>query len=126
MITVKPKLDGSNGIIFECSEKDENDYLNSHAHEILDKFVRLRIKNIGKMKIETFKEYVDFCKSSPKTQLEIMEGHAIKAQDFGELEAQNSILMSFEATKRLAPNEDAFKSLQTIANEMFEKWRLEA
>lgn len=126
MIYVKIKCDGSNGIVFECSEKDELDFLNTHAQEILDKFVRLRIKNIGKMKIETFKEYVDFCKSSPKKQLEIIEGHAIKAQDFVELEAKNAILMNFEATKRLAPNKDAIKSLQTLANEMFEEWRQKA
>lgn len=126
MITVKIKLDGSNGIDFECSKKDELDYMKSHAQEILDKFVRLSIINIGKMKIETFKEYVDFCKSSPKTQLEIIEGHAIKAQDFGELEAKNAILMSFEATKRLAANKDSIELLQTIANDMFEEWRSKA
>ena len=123
MIYGKLKHDGSNGIDFECSKNDELDYMNKHAREILDKFVRLSIKNIGKMKIETFKEYVDFCKSSPKTQLEIIEGHAIKAQDFGELEAKNAILMSFEATKRLASNKDSINLLQTIANEMFKEWR---
>lgn len=126
MISVKLKYDGSNGIDFECSKKDELDYMNTHAQEILDKFVRLNIKNIGKMKIETFKEYVDFCKSSLKTQLEIIEGHAIKAQDFGELEAKNAILMSFEATKRLAANEESIKSLQSLANDMFEEWRSKA
>lgn len=122
MITVKLKLDDSNGIIFECSRKDELDFLNTHAQEILDKFVRLRIKNIGKMKIETFKEYVDFVKSSPKKQLEIIEGRATKTQDFGELEAKNAILMSFESSKRLAPNKDATESLQSLANDMFEEW----
>lgn len=123
MISIKIELDGSNRINFECSEKDEYNFLRDHRHEILDKFVRLSIINIGKMKIETFKEYVDFCKSSPKTQLEIIEGHAIKTQDFGELEAKNAILMSFEATKRLAPNENNINLLQTIANEMFKEWR---
>ena len=126
MISIKIELDGSNRINFECSKKDELDYMKTHAQEILDKFVRLSIKNIGKMKIETFKEYVDFCKSSPKTQLEIIEGHAIKAQDFGELEAKNAILMSFEATKRLEPNEELIKSLQSLANDMFEEWRSKA
>ena len=124
MIVAKIKPDGSNGIIFECSEKDELDFLSTHAQEILDKFVRLRMKNIGEMKIETFKEYVDFCKSSPKKQLEIIEGHATKAQDFGELEAQNAILMLFETTKRLEPNQDATESLQSLANDIFEEWRL--
>ena len=123
MISIKIELDGSNRINFECSEKDEYNFLRDHRHEILDKFIQTRIKNIGKMNITTFQDYIDFCKSSPKDQLELIEGHAISYQDFGELEAKNAILMSFEATKRLAPNEDSIKSLQIIANKMFEEWR---
>lgn len=123
MISIKIELDGTNRINFECSEKDEYNFLRDHRHEILDKFTQTRIKNIGKMNITTFQNYIDFCKSSPKEQLELIEGHAISYQDFGELEAKNAILMSFEATKRFAPNEDAIKSLQTIANEMFKEWR---
>ena len=123
MISIKIELDGSNRINFEFSEKDEYNFLHDHRHEILDKFIQTRIKNIGKMNITTFQDYIDFCKSSPKDQLELIEGHAISYQDFGELEAKNAILMSFEATKRLAPNEDAIKSLQIIANKMFEEWR---
>ena len=124
MISIKIEQDGSNRINFECSEKDEYNFLRDHRHKILDEFIQTRIKNIGKMNITTFQDYIDFCKSSPKEQLELIEGHAISYQDFGELEAKNAILMSFEATKRLAPNEDAIKSLQTIANKMFEEWRL--
>ena len=123
MISIKIELDGSNRINFECSEKDEYNFLRDHSHEILDKFIQTRIKNIGKMNITTFQDYIDFCKSSPKEQLELIEGHAISCQDFEELEAKNAILMSFKATERLAPNEDAIKSLQTIANEMFKERR---
>ena len=123
MISIKIELDGSNRINFECSEKDEYNFLRDHRHEILDKFIQTRIKNIGKMNITTFQDYINFCKSSPKEQLELIEGHAISYKDFGELEAKNAILMSFEATKRLAPNEDAISSLQTISNEMFKEWR---
>ena len=123
MISIKIELDGSNRINFECSEKDEYNFLCDHRHEILDKFIQTRIKNIGKMNITTFQDYINFCKSSPKEQLELIEGHAISYQDFGELEAKNAILMSFEATKRLAPNKDAISSLQTISNEMFKEWR---
>lgn len=124
MISIKIKLDGSNGIIFECSEKDEYNFLRDHRHKILDKFIQTRVKNIGQINITTFQDYIDFCKSSPKEQLELIEGHAISYQDFGELEAKNAILMSFEATKRLASNEDSINSLQTIANQMFKEWRL--
>ena len=123
MISIKIELDGSNRINFECSEKDEYNFLRDHSHEILDKFIQTRIKNIGKMNITTFQDYIDFCNSSPKEQLELIEGHAISCQDFEELEAKNAILMSFKATERLAPNEDAIKSLQTIANEMFKERR---
>lgn len=123
MISIKIELDGSNRINFECSEKDEYNFLRNHRHKILDKFIQTRIINIGKMNITTFQDYIDFCKSSPKEQLELIEGHAISYQDFGELETKNAILMSFEATKRLSPNEDSINSLQTIANKMFEEWR---
>lgn len=123
MISIKIESDGSNRINFECSEKDEYNFLRDHIYEILDKFIQTRIKNIGKMNITTFQDYINFCKSSPKEQLELIEGHAISYQDFGELEAKNAILMSFEATKRLAPNKDATSSLQTISNEMFKEWR---
>lgn len=123
MISIKIESDGSNRINFECSEKDEYNFLRDHRYEILDKFIQTRIKNIGKMNITTFQDYINFCKSSPKEQLELIEGHAISYQDFGELEAKNAILMSFEATKRLAPNKDAVSSLQTISNEMFKEWR---
>lgn len=126
MISIKIELDGSNRINFEYSEKDEYNFLRDHGHEILDKFIQTRIKNIGKMNITTFQDYIDFCKSSPKKQLELIEGHAISCQDFGELEAKNAILMSFEATKRLAPNEESIKSLQYLANDMFEEWRSKA
>ena len=123
MISIKIEQDGSNRIIFECSEKDEYNFLRDYRHKILDEFIQTRIKNIGKMNITTFQDYINFCKSSPKEQLELIEGHAISYKDFGELEAKNAILMSFEATKRLAPNEDAISSLQTISNEMFKEWR---
>ena len=123
MISIKIESDGSNRINFECSEKDEYNFLRDHGHEILDKFIQTRIKNIGKMNITTFQDYINFCKSSPKEQLELIEGHTISYQDFGELEAKNAILMSFEATKRLAPNEESIKSLQSLANDMFEEWR---
>lgn len=123
MISIKIELDGSNRINFECSEKDECNFLRDHKDEILDKFIQTKIKNIGQMNITTFQDYINFCKSSPKKQLELIEGHAISYQDFGELEAKTAILMSFEATKRLAPNEDSVNSLQTITNEIFEEWR---
>lgn len=123
MITVKPKFDGSNGIIFECSEKDEYDYLNSHAHEILDKFVQTRIKNIGCLKIETYNDYVDFCRSSPKKQLEMIEGHAIKYKDFEDIGLKNAFILSHEVTKELAFTDATFNSLQSLANDMFEEWR---
>jgi hypothetical protein len=123
MISIKIESDGSNRINFECSEKDEYNFLRDHGYEILDKFIQTRIKNIGKMNITTFQDYINFCKSSPKEQLELIEGHTISYQDFGELEAKNAILMSFEATKRLAPNEESIKSLQSLANDMFEEWR---
>lgn len=126
MILIKIELDGSNRINFECSEKDEYNFLRDHRHKILDKFIQTRITNIGKMNITTFQDYIDFCKSSPKEQLELIEGHAIKAQDFGELEAKNAILMSFEATKRLAINKESIKSLQYLANDMFEEYRSKA
>ena len=51
MISIKIESDGSNRINFECSEKDEYNFLRDHRHEILDKFIQTRIKNIGKMNI---------------------------------------------------------------------------
>ena len=125
MIHVKPKFDGMNEIIFQCSENEELIYLRKHANDILDKFIQIKIKNIGNMNIKTFKEYIDFCTASPQKQLEIIEGKKIKYSDFGTIEEQNAFILSQEATKGLSFYVDTLKDLQKLANEMFEKWEEE-
>lgn len=123
MISIKIKTDGSNGIIFECSEKDEYNFLCNHKDEILDKFIQTKIKNIGQMNITTFQDYINFCKSLTKKQLELIEGNAISYQDFGELEAKTAIMLSIKATEELRISGDSIYSLQNLANEFFENYK---
>ena len=119
MIDIKPKFDGSNGFVFVYSQ-EEVAFLKENLNNILDKFVQSRIKNIGNMKIKTFKDYVDFCTSSPKNQLEKIEGHKIKFSDFNEIELFNAFMLSNEATKGLAFSSDTAGYLKDFVNEMFE------
>lgn len=76
------------------------------------------------MNIKTFKDYIDFCKSSLHEQLEIIEGITIKHSDFGKLEAQNAFILSQKATKELSFRVEKLEDLQKLANEMFEEFKM--
>lgn len=123
MIKVTTKFDGANDIIFQYSETEELNYLNEYANDILDKFVQIKIKNIGNMNIKTFKEYVDFCTASLHEQLEIIEGKTIKHSDFGKLEAQNAFILSQKATEELSFRVETLNDLEILANKMFEEFK---
>ena len=113
------KVDNSDQITFVASTQDEMSFLKENHEKVMDKFVELRFNNIGRLSIKTWKDYLHFCKQSPRKKLEMVEGHQIPIQGFGELEEKNSIICYTKATENLKFTAETMYKLELLANTMY-------
>jgi hypothetical protein len=123
MISVKPNYE-YNTFTFQCSTTDEFQFVKENEEKILDKFVESEFKNIGKLAIHTWSDYLKFCNSSPIKQLEMYEGHKIQNPD--ETAARSGMIIANEASKGLSFSKYTEYRLERLANEMFQEQQLES
>lgn len=116
------KVDNPDQITFVASTQDEMSFLKENHEKVMDKFVELRFNNIGQLSIKTWKEYLHFCKQSPRKILEMVEGHPISEQGFGELEKKSSLTCYSKATENLKFNAETMYRLESLANTMYSEY----
>lgn len=116
------KVDNPDQITFVASTQDEMSFLKENHEKVLDKFVELRFNNIGQLSIKTWKDYLHFCHQSPQKKLEMVEGHPIPIQGFGELEEKSSFLCYAKATENLKFNAETMYRLESLANTMYSEY----
>ena len=117
------KVDNPDQITFVASTQDEMSFLKENHEKVLDKFVELWFNNIGHLSIKTWKDYIHFCKQSPRKKLEMVEGHPIPILGFEELEEKSSFFCYAKATENLKFNAETMYRLESLANTMYSEYK---
>lgn len=112
-VRANPEYDGT--FTIEVGTKEELEYLSKNKDRLLNEFVQSHIKNIEKMSIQTWDDYVKFVHASPKDQLEMIEGKSYSALEVDDIDVKATILAALKATESMT-----YDTLETFLNQKFQ------